>query len=594
MVHDDLFPRDFIYSLSPPSNYIGNSAFFGFDAPFEENISSIEDAEDVIPLKHKKEFELESLPDSLYDALGYFLIINAIMNMRKPITKHRSMLINVSRFTNIHEQVRDQVQLWLDQIRIDIQNYSSFSMERACQIPSINRLCKLWDKFGFESKVDMKWEIIQQNYLHKAVSPMKIIVVNQRTEKTGPNSLDYSLFGQNGLRVITIGGNSLSRGLTLEGLCTSYFYRNSQAYDTLLQMGRWFGYRPNYEDLVHIWMSGEARECYTHITLATMELRDEIEYMNQYGLTPRDYGLMVRAHPDSIDAMVGRLLVTARNKMKATSEFVHTVSVSGKLIETPRFLNNENMIRHNYLSIQKFVEDLNKYQSVTDNSVYHGNHRLWINIPGIEVAALVRDFLTDPMYMKFQAESLGVYIEQMEHLQYWDVAIPEGDHGSESSVVRICDQVSIVPEERSVDSGENGKKIRINGDRSRVGSRPCTRYGLIKSEIQKCETPFMEQKKQPSDSAFLTDTRKPLLLLHFVDMKPKEHDDSIASAKESFADKNIYLTAIGLGFPRVLNKNGDAKLGCIEDGNAKVRYIINKVKQQQLMEAFTEVDDADD
>ena len=58
---------------------------------------------------------------------------------------------------------------------------------------------------------------------------------------------------------IVVGGNILSRGLTLEGLVTSFFIRTSSAYDTLLQMGRWFGYRRGYGDLPRIWMTDELK-----------------------------------------------------------------------------------------------------------------------------------------------------------------------------------------------------------------------------------------------------------------------------------------------------------------------------------------------
>lgn len=576
MLDDDLFPRDFIYSLSPPDNYIGSTRYFGENGDYEQNICEIDDVEGILPIKHKKDDVLEVLPDSLYEALGYFLLCNAVMDLNPAVINHRSMLINISRFNNMHKQILDHVQSWLDRIRIDVQNYRGYSTKQACRIPSINLLRNIWDKYDLQIVSGVSWEIIQHEYLHEAISPIKIIVVNQ---KTGARSLDYSAFKEHGLRAISIGGLSLSRGLTLEGLCVSYFYRNSQAYDTLLQMGRWFGYRPGYEKLCRIWMSKDAKECYSHITIATQELRNEIAEMKRHELTPRDYGLMVRSHPDSIDTMVGKLLVTARNKMKAASEFVHTVSISGKLIETPRFLNKVSMLEHNYELIMNFISTLNKYERLNDKDIFGYGRLMWKDVPASEIAWLVREFLTDPMYLKFNADSLADYIEKMNYLKYWDIVIPEGDS---NEILEVASDCKICPEIRFVDTGRNGESLRVNGDKSRVGSRPCTKFGLSMKEISDIE---QRGKKGAnlSDNAYLIELRKPLLLMHFIDIDARK-DAMAATTKVRLKGDEKHLTAIGLGFPRVLG----------EEGSQRVVYIINKVKQQQLLEAFSEVEDADD
>jgi len=584
MLNNDLFPRDFIYSLSPPSNYIGNNAYFGENATHDGMLCEINDAEGVLPIKHKKEDTLDELPNSLYEALSYFVLANVVRNLRpRQKLQHRSMLINISRFTNIHEQIRDCVQTWLDNVRLDVQNYGGLNEEKACRFPRINMLRKVWKEYGLNNSCDVPWEIIQKKYLHEAISPIKIVVVNQRT---GANRLDYSAFKDEGLRVITIGGIGLSRGLTLEGLCVSYFYRNSQAYDTLLQMARWFGYRPGYDDLCRIWMSADSKECYTHITLAALELRNEIREMRRYDLTPKEYGLMVRAHPDNVETIVGKMLVTSRNKMQSTAQMVHIVSVSGKLIETPRFPNNETILARNYDSVMRFISGLSEFERIKDETIF-ANHPVWGNIPSAAVAELVRDFMTDPMYLNFQADSLADYIEKMPHLQLWDVAIPEGD-GSTRSISNDC---KILLEIRNVDSGRTGNSLRINGDRSRVGSRPCTRYGLKTKLVREIEQRVKQEinekgkEKQASDKDFLIPGRKPVLLLHFIEISSKGEDKAASEMKDKLQlQGDRCLVAIGLAFPRVLGEKEDER----------VLYVINKVKQKQLLEAYTEVEDADD
>ena len=146
---------------------------------------------------------------------------------------------------------------------------------------------------------------------------------------TGAASLDYSIADKPpGVRVIAVGGNSLSRGLTLEGLTTSYFLRNAKAYDTLLQMGRWFGYRDGFADVCRLWLTDEADGWYQHVTEATAELKRDFARMKRRKATPREFGLRVRTHPDT-------LIITARNKMATGMDVVgeRDISLMGRMIE---------------------------------------------------------------------------------------------------------------------------------------------------------------------------------------------------------------------------------------------------------------------
>ena len=125
--------------------------------------------------------------------------------------------------------------------------------------------------------------------------------------------------------MIAVGGGTLSRGLTLEGLVVSYFTRTSNTYDTLLQMGRWFGYRPGYEDLPRIWMQPSLAEEFKFLSLVEEEIRQDMHHMERMKVTPREMGVRVRAHP-------GRLAIVARNKMQHAD--VVRVSYSGERLQT--------------------------------------------------------------------------------------------------------------------------------------------------------------------------------------------------------------------------------------------------------------------
>ena len=121
----------------------------------------------------------------------------------------------------------------------------------------IKELHNVWKKYQLLEKTGIKWEQILSN-LYESTAPIVVRLVNQKAKEEGVERLDYEPYKETGLRVIAVGGNSLSRGLTLEGLSVSYFDRNSQMYDTLMQMGRWFGYRNGYDKLFKIWMEPAA------------------------------------------------------------------------------------------------------------------------------------------------------------------------------------------------------------------------------------------------------------------------------------------------------------------------------------------------
>lgn len=160
--------------------------------------------------------------------------------------------------------------------------------------------------------------------LNESIQPIRVEVVNSDSKT---NKLRYEEYKNSGLRVIAIGGLGLSRGLTLEGLVISYFYRNSSTYDTLMQMGRWFGYRHKYEDLCKIWMPSKSIDWYKEIYESTELLKDEIRRYQNTEYTPKDFGLSVRQNKTA-------LLVTARNKMRATKKHQLKPSFSSEIMET--------------------------------------------------------------------------------------------------------------------------------------------------------------------------------------------------------------------------------------------------------------------
>ena len=239
MYSEDLFPKDFIVGLDAPNNYFGPKKIFIDGLSEKDNptwVRTIDDNEDILPIKHPIDIEFETLPRSLLKSLRVFLIARTIRNLRGQKSAHCSMLVNASRFTSVQTRIRnrlhDALELIVNAIRVNASRGHSGLSD-----PELDALHQAWREEYAPLNLEFDWMEIQENLLD-SVAAAKVVEVN-----SNKNDLDYSNLGDRGQTVIAVGGFSLSRGLTLEGLTVTWFLRNSLMYDTLMQMGRWFGYR---------------------------------------------------------------------------------------------------------------------------------------------------------------------------------------------------------------------------------------------------------------------------------------------------------------------------------------------------------------
>jgi hypothetical protein len=559
MLGDDLFPRDFIYALEAPTNYVGPEKIFD-DGPLANSLRDIDDASSIFPHGHKSALKVESLPDSLIDAVGCFIITNSIRDLRREGSTHRSMLVNVSRFNDVQIQVADLLAEKVKAIQNDIRNYSRLSQKEALQNPSLKWLK---DLFHAEySNSEFSWRDIQRASRDAAL-PIVVRAVNQRT---GTTALDYAANKENGLRIVAVGGNSLSRGLTLEGLSTSYFLRNSQMYDTLLQMGRWFGYRDSYVDLCRIWLSEEAQHWYSHITQATAELREEIRRMKSLNLTPQEFGLKVRAHPDA-------LIVTARNKMRTAQIVERVISLSNQSLETPHIGSGSENTRVNAALIAEFLTDLES-RSVHSPSPYGSNTLVWKNIPKEQISQLLRRFQAHPRNVTFQGDHLAEFLDhtRVSSLSQWDVAVP----GGEAASIDVGN-LRIIPQKRTV-TVEDESSILVAGKSARVASRGAEREGMDPDDVKQIELRYRRDnpdKKNVPDWEYRKKRARPLLLVHYIRTQLKKEDGSI---QVLFSDREP-LIALGLSFPPFEDNSPEQR----------VKYQVNLIEWRSLFSA--EVDD---
>jgi hypothetical protein len=430
---EDLFPRSFILNVSPPSNYVSPSRVFGLDGDPDSGIESrqelplfrlVNDHEAVFPSKHKKDLHVPALPDTLVHALHSFVLVCAARRARGQTEVHNSMLVHVTRFVDVQHQVAQLIQQQVDSIR---RKLAMGEGERRHTLHS--ELQRLWqDEFEPTSATiramssddnlpKVSWAQVAAE-LSEAAARIEVKEINGHAT----DALDYVAHRQ-GFNVVAVGGDKLSRGLTLEGLSVSYFLRASQMYDTLMQMGRWFGYRPGYLDLCRLFTTDDLRRWYRHIALAEIELRREFDRMKDAGLTPRRYGLRVREHP-------GGLLVTAMNKMSHAQ--TQRLSYAGQLVQTAHFIPSQKVVRDNSDIVDRFLQSIGGSKSAKETNAAW----LWQNVqPAQLLDGLLRDFAVASEGWRLQKPELMEFIRKQTaigELTNWTIALvnTRGDGGT--------------------------------------------------------------------------------------------------------------------------------------------------------------------
>ncbi len=556
---DDLFPEHFIYSLDAPSNYFGYERIFLDDKGKEDFINLIEDADKWLPADHKKDTPVYELPVSLKHAINLFVLARTVRNLRGQTGQHCSMLINVSRFVGIQQQVRMLVDYYLDNLRKAIRYNYTKTWNEARKDSFMSQLHH--DFQGEYGDTGVEWRDVVGE-LDNVANAVKVAVVNSRSQE----KLLYSEYNRDRkpLTVIAIGGLSLSRGLTLEGLTISYIHRSTKMYDTLLQMGRWFGYRPNYEDLCRVFMSQLSYEWYAYIADATEELRLQVKRMRREGKKPSDFGLYVKAHPDA-------LTVTALNKMYHTESRPFSISYDGKLVETYILPENAAKTQANRQLMQQAFEVLmTRYRHMQD--IESTQSYLFYDVQW----NTVEDFVINFQFHEDLAEdkrAVARYIKAIADLYpIWDVGFISIDDQPE-------DGFMIASQKRTI--GYNGASPRMptsepgwyTGNKNRFSGNTMFRIGLTKPQLEQAMTEATEADRKEAIYRDYTNARqRPLLLFHLLSLREDKQPPFLTN-----------LPALSINFP---NSNSTVI--------RTVDYIVNPVWLKQLREGQPEVQEEED
>ncbi|MCA3730107.1 MAG: Z1 domain-containing protein [Phenylobacterium sp.] len=522
MLGEDLFPRDFIVSLDPPTNYFGANRVFLEDS--EAILRPITDNGDLLPLKHKKDFTVTALPASLEKAVRTFVVARAIRLARGQRRKHCSMLVNASRFTDVQRQLRNEVHALVDRIRASVRVNGALPQAKALQDGEIAALHAAWLE-EFAPGSEFGWQDIQPLLL-ESIAPVSVVEVNSRSS----GNLNYSDHEEHGLNVIAVGGFSLSRGLTLEGLTVSYFLRNSMMYDTLMQMGRWFGYRQGYDDLCRVWMPEEAEGWYAHIAESIEELRDELRSMAAVpGATPEQFGLKVRSHPDT-------LIVTARNKMGSGEKLVVSIGLANKFAETAILKRDADSLRANRNAAVALAKALAAAGRPLSSASEVTGGFLLRDAPVGPVRDFIASFVNHPGSLLTVSAPVCQHIDDRaaSELASWDVLFASLKKREDKGLSDASLGITInCPRRGEGDRSRNDPTTLRVTNKQRVTSRGVEKTGLTDEQVEEAEREYRERDdSRPAkdggwnypDRIYRAKRERPLLIVHMLAIG-KEGDD---------------------------------------------------------------------
>lgn len=547
----DLYPRDFIAALPEPASYWGARKLFGgglLDVDEEDSSPThsmlrsipVEEREQLCPPRKVRGVAPPfnpSMTDTLEDALCWFLISCAIRNLRGHHGEHFTMLVHTSVLCDAHEKVAGLLKDWVKKKGPGKRRFKKVFDQETKQVKAET----------FDNKLPSfndVWKEIQRCFkLSKGKGgAIEVVVENSRSDKR----LDYKVESgddgtEYGRRYIVVGGNVLARGLTLEGLVVSFFLRRSQQYDTLMQMGRWFGYRQGYEDLPRMWMTKRMQASFRQLATVEAELREEIRQYAGF-VTPLNYAVRIRQFPG--------MMITSKAKMRAAKML--QVSWAGRHIQTRRFRHqdidwlNGNLMAAKDLLSGRTPENL------------EGRGRVWRGLPSSDVVGFLRGYSVHPDHGEFDTEPLVGFIEKMKDagkMSNWNVALIEPSSATqfpgekyatvvEADVLKDFQGWKMVGRAKLKDDLEDG-----GADIKALMSRRD-----IVIDIPGASTPasWKDAKRMRNEQANST----PLLVMYLInpDSSPKN-----STQESSYSDLNAVAPVLGIGlvFPDLKDNRGE-------------------------------------
>lgn len=452
-----LYPEDFICRLEPGRGYFGPDVIFGDTEEAAENtlniVNTIDDDQVGMIRAIEKEESME-LPESLKDAVAWFLCAASVFrlwNFCKPV----SMLIHVNHLTIPHERLYRAVYGWLKQIPTDsmiqrcwgvyVHQTGQFKAEDLCRVyPDYEFLSEVRDYPAFDVLIPYLKELLKnitsiqvEGEEKELIYDKSLLICVDNSENNGVDSegkhmrlvypnrqkLDELGFAP---AFLVIGGTTLSRGLTLEGLVSSYFLRKSVQADTLMQMGRWFGYRKGYELLPRIWMTKKCYELFQFLVDIDKDLRNQIDQMAMLGKKPTDYVLSLLTYPKA-----SWLRLTATNKMQRSKKI--ELDFSGTDMQLVAYRTDSQIVKHNNGLIENFLKDLGE----PEYSELNNTSGIWRNVDYSRIDQAIFEKGFDVVENSRAFQKMGVLRQWIEeqtkkgNFRSWTVILAGSQAGSD-------------------------------------------------------------------------------------------------------------------------------------------------------------------
>lgn len=409
-VGNDLYPKDFIVDLPKPPGYFGTEEFFGrMDTSIDGYVDGIDVGREVAD-SELSGLENGLMPESLIAALMDFVLAGAARAQRGDGGAPATMLIHTSQRILVQAHLRAMVVDHFAELRDEWRYHRNH---------------------GIRERLRLRWEqefrpVTQHQYrprdvpfaaIEPHVGPFFEAVQVREINSASGEVLDYE--HEPSLKAIAIGGNRLSRGLTLEGLTVSFFVRRSVTYDTLMQMGRWFGFRGGYEDLMRIYTTAELDGWFSDLAFVEHRLREDIQIYESMGLTPREVGVRIWQHPT--------MQVTSPLKRRFASSTTIAQSFASTLEQTFKFpLRRLEALAHqadgNLVAVRELVARLGMHDAVHSD----GKGPVWTGVPVNYVLQFLEGFRTDEEARSISTPLIRKYIERLRdagELINWTIAV---------------------------------------------------------------------------------------------------------------------------------------------------------------------------
>lgn len=514
LVGEDLFPRNYIYRLMPPKNYYGPERVFGLDDNSSDRMPIVLEMDKLFPedfvkeeSKKKKTFILQPNPKSLQYAIDCFVLAATIRELRGLKNKHNSMLVHVDRLTAKHEDLFD----WTEKYVKSIQELFQIGTQEQQRV-FFEKIKKTWtDEFKEKSErikkltdddglIAIPWDEIQKN-IPSTIKKIVVLIVNGKNPQS---VLEYSKYPE-GRTVIAVGGDKLARGLTLEGLSISYFLRASKMYDSLAQMGRWFGFRDGYIDVCRLMSITTIIKDFEEIAIAEHALKADFDYLHSLpNSTPKDFGLRVLTNPEST------MLVCALNKARNVTKTL--VSFSDRPASTVYIPKDKKARESNYKVLVKLLSSLPDKHKHTGSSIRStaGKSYYWTDIETKTIVDLFlkQGYILDKTASTFSLKEILEYLDKMQkkygEITKWTVALISGE-GETTSV----NGLEVKSSKRSLEIiDEDATYYEIN--RRRLPSGVDEAFDLSQSQFTKALVQTNQNRKSKGEEE--TNTPSP----HFI------------------------------------------------------------------------------